>query len=79
MLFQNVLFSNHARSMLATTASLMGVAAMIILFPPFARSEGYVGALVAVGAGLGLWTFLAAAETFRIGFFKKRINVLRVK
>jgi len=78
MLFQNLLFSNHVRSWTARMAPLFGVVLMIILFPALTRAEGYAGSLLAVAAGLLLWTFLAGAETFRIGFFKKPINGLKM-
>jgi O-antigen/teichoic acid export membrane protein len=78
ILFQNVLFSNQIRTLVPTIAPLLGVATMLVLFPASTRAEGYLGALLAVAAGLVMWTFLAAAETLRIGFFKRPITGLNV-
>jgi O-antigen/teichoic acid export membrane protein len=71
MLLQQILFSNSIRSKLGAAAPLLGVTAMVILFPRLTLAAGHSGAFLAMAIGISIWLLCTASVLIRAGFFSK--------
>ena len=62
---QQIGFSTHRSSRLASASAMGGVALMAALFVPMTHRWGFHGSLVATGAGMTLWAGGAVRSAFR--------------